>query len=95
MLQMKQLYYNNKAVEGDYNAKIKLHLVNLDIKKGFSKEAEDTILHINTQEIEESESMNIYHHQLHKKKMSRTAILKLETPDRPIYGHKKCSEFIA
>ena len=85
---MKQVYYNYKAVEGDYNAKIKLHLVNLDIKKWFSKEAEEAILHINSQELEESESMNLYHHELHKKKMSKSEILKLETPNRPIYGHK-------
>ena len=57
MLIMKQLYFNKKTLSEDENAKIKLCLINLDIKKWFTTEARAAILHINTQEIEESENM--------------------------------------
>ena len=65
---MKQTYFHNKILEGNPEAKIKLNLINLDIKQWFMKEAESTILLINAQEIEENETMNLYHHDIHKKK---------------------------
>ena len=64
---MKQIYFHNKTLEGNTEAKIKLNITNLDIKQWFIKEAESTILLINTQEIEENETMNLYHHDIHKK----------------------------
>ena len=35
-----------------------------------------------------------YHHENHKKKIRKSAILKLQTPDGVIEGHKLCSEFL-
>ena len=61
---MKQLYFNKLALTGNVKAKIQLCLINLNIKKWFSTEAKSTILLINTQEIEESENMNLYHHKI-------------------------------
>ena len=91
---MKQFYLNKQALKGNNDAKIQLSLVNLEINEWFSTEAESVLLHIYAQEIEESESMNLYHHKIHRKKNSRSVTLALDSPNGPITRHKKCSDFI-
>ena len=46
------------------------------------------------QEIDNSEDVNLYHHEIHKKKITRSAILELESENGTIKGLKKCSEYI-
>ena len=38
--------------------------------------------------------MNIYHHDIHKKKVTRSAITSLESPNRTLNGHKNFADFI-
>ena len=45
-------------------------------------------------EIESSESVRIYHHELHKKHLKRTSILKLDTGDKILEGHAECANFL-
>lgn len=90
MLYMKQLYFNEKASKGDASAVLKLRLTNLEIKQWFISEPESAMMLINTKEIKNSESMNMYHHELHKKKTTRSAILTLDTSQGQIKGHKNC-----
>ena len=94
MLYLKQKYFLNKIDEGNNEFRTNLNLINLEIKQWFIKEAETSILLINAQEIEENETLNLYHHDLHKKKVYRAAITSLDTPEGPINGYKKCSDFI-
>ena len=93
MLLMKQIYFNKQALAGIEHAKIKLSLINLDIKQWFISEAESAILLINAQEIEESENMNLYNHEIHMKKITRSAILSLDYPQGLLTGHKKYSNY--
>ena len=46
-------------------------------------------------EIVESETTNLYHHEIHKKKVSKSAILELQTEEGVMTGHKECSNFIS
>lgn len=94
MLYLKQKYYLNKIEEGNPDYRTNINLINMEIKQWFIEEAETAIFLINAQEIEENETLNLYHHDLHKKKIQRAAITTLSTPDGIINGHKKCSEFI-
>merc|ERR1712240_411073 len=71
-----------------------LKLVNSEIKEWFEEEAKATILLVNAREVEENETLNLYQHDLHKKKIKRAAISSLTTPEGLIYGHKKCADFI-
>ena len=71
MLYLKQKYFLNKIQEGSVKEKVNLNLINLEIKQWFIKEAEATILLINAQEIEENETLNLYHHDIHKKKITK------------------------
>ena len=38
--------------------------------------------------------VNLYHQELHKKKVTKLAILELETENGALLGHKDCSEHI-
>ena len=67
MLYLKQKYFLNKFHEGNFEDLANLNLINLEIKQWFIKEAETSILLINAQEIEENETLNLYHHDIRKK----------------------------
>ena len=94
MLYLKQKYFLNKIDEDNNEFHTSLNLINLEIKQWFVREAETSIILINAQEIEENETLNLYHHDLNKKKVHRAAITSLDTPEGPINSHKKCSDFI-
>ena len=94
MLYLKQKYFLNKIEEGNPEYRTNINLINMEIKQWFIEEAETAILLINAKEIEENETINLYQHDLHKKKIQRAAITTLSTPEGTINGHKKCSEFI-
>ena len=46
------------------------------------------------QEVNETEDIDLYHHELHKKKVTKSAILELETEKGILLGHKEHSEYI-
>ena len=41
-----------------------------------------------------NEKVRIYHHDLHKKHVKRSSILKLQTEEGIIEGHAKCAAFL-
>ena len=45
-------------------------------------------------EFQTNEKVTIYHHEVHKKMIRKSAILKLETPIGIIEGHNKCAEYL-
>ena len=48
-----------------------------------------------TNEIDKSESINIYHHQIQKKRIKQSSIIKLDTPDQGmLLGHQACSQYL-
>ena len=94
MLYMMQTYFLKKIQEGNLEAKTQLNLVNLEIKQWFINEAESTILLISAQEIEENEMRNLYHYDIHKKRITKSAILSLESLQGPLNSHKECAKFI-
>ena len=88
MLYMKQIYYHKLAQIGDANANMQLKLTIIEINEWFNEEAESIFLHINLQEIGESEEINLYHHEIHKKKITKSAILELESEKGLLTGIK-------
>ena len=88
MLYLKQKYFQNKIEEGKKEHLADLKLINFEIKEWFIEEAKATILLINAREVEENETLNLYQHDLHKKKIKRAAISTLATPNGLINGHK-------
>lgn len=94
MLFLFQIYFFKQAKKGDDNAKDKLKLTNMDINEWFNEEAKSVLLQINMQEINEFEEVNLHHHELHKKKVTKLVILELETERGVLFGHKECSDYI-
>lgn len=60
----------------------------------FEKEASLIQTQTNRYEFTESESTNLYHHALHKKRVVNSAILELDTDQGPKKGHDQCTKFI-
>ena len=46
------------------------------------------------QEIRESEKIRIYHHEIHKKNIKQSSILKLQTEDELLEGHSACANYM-
>ena len=40
------------------------------------------------------ENVRVYHHDLHRKKIKKTSIIKLETAEGLLEGHAKCAEYL-
>ena len=45
-------------------------------------------------EFQQSEKVTIYHHEIHKRQIKKSAILKLQSPNGVLEGHKLCSEYL-
>ena len=45
-------------------------------------------------DVQQSEKVRIFHHEQHQKHLKRSAILKLETEQGLIEGHKDCSAYL-
>ena len=71
-----------------------LHFVQAEIVKWHNKECDKVKLQSRCEEINSAENVRIYHHELHKKHMKRTSILKLETDDKTYNGHDECSQYL-
>ena len=57
-------------------------------------EAEKVKLQARGDELNEAENVRIYHHELHKTHIKKSQILRLETDQNILVGHKQCSEYL-
>ena len=64
------------------------------IQDWYQCENEKIQLQSKINEFHENEKTSLYHHELHKKIIKRTAILQLKTDQGIIEGHKMCSKFL-
>ena len=93
-LYVKQAYFCRKMREGNAEANLKYKTVNMEIINWFEHEAKQLQLQINLKDITESENTNLYHHSIHKKKVTNSAILELETEGGLLVGHNDCARYI-
>ena len=66
----------------------------LRIRDWFSKEVERVKHQSRVNDVQNSEKVQIYHHEIHKKHLKRSVILKLKTDKGNVEGHAACSEFL-
>ena len=57
-------------------------------------ESAKVILQSKSDDVSKSEKVRIYHHDLHKKSMKRSAILKLQTEHGLLEGHDECANYL-
>ena len=91
LLALRQTYLVEKVRGGDMSAIAELTKVNLQISKWYDDESKRVILLSRANDINSSEKVRIYHHALHRKFISRSTILKLETTSGVVNGHEKCA----
>jgi hypothetical protein len=94
LLLLRQRYLKIKMKPGEHHHLKELKLVHLLIEKWYTKESEKVQHQSKIKEFQSSERSSIYHHELHKKGIKRTSILKLQTNDGIIEGHYGCASFL-
>mgnify|MGYP001244285468 CR=1 FL=1 len=75
---LRQMYLVKKLQQGQRNKLGELKTVNLLIEKWYLKESEKVQHQSCIREFQESEKSSIYHHELHKKIIRKSSILKLQ-----------------
>ena len=94
LLILRQLYLTRKLRLGESGHLAELKTVHLLIEQWYSKESEKVQHQSRVKEFQESEQTSIYHHELHKKMLKRTAILQLQTEAGMLHGHTACAEYL-
>ena len=64
------------------------------IQAWYQKEGEKINLQSKTDEIELSETVRLYHHDIHKKNVKRSSILQRDTYQGMLQGHESCSKYL-
>ena len=67
---------------------------NSNIELWYSKESSKVKFQSLADEHQTEEKVRIYHHELHRKKIRKSSILKLETASGTLVGHKACAEYL-
>ena len=93
-LLLRQAYLVRKVQSGQQHRLGELFSVQHQIEAWYKQDCQKIKLQARAEELNKAEPVRIYHHELHKKKIKRTSILKLETESGIIQGHKKCTSFL-
>ena len=94
LLLIRQAYLVRKLQNGNIDRLGELKLVQLEIQNWYEKDSEKIKLQGKVDEIDHSEKVRIYHHELHQKKIKRSAILKLQTDEGLLEGHHACAAYL-
>ena len=92
LLLISQAYLVRKIQRGNFEKLSELKYVQLEIQNWYIKESEKIKLQGKVDEIDEAENVRIYHHEIHQKKIKKSAILKLQIDENTfIEGHPACA----
>ena len=94
LLRLRQGYLNRKIVMGETWRLGELKAIHASIEDWYSKESSKIKYQSQADEHQSEEKVRIYHHDLHRKKIKKSSILKLETPSGILLGHKACAEYL-
>ena len=94
MLLLRQAYLARKLQAGDLSQFTELRCVQVQIKSWYEKESEKILLQSRSDEVSMNEKVRIYHHDLHRKHLKRSSILKLQTEAGLLEGHEQCSSYL-
>ena len=94
LLLVRQAYLNKKVKAGHLGFLVQLHNIHSQIIGWYEKQCEKIKTHSRKNEFQQSEKVTIYHHELHKKLVRKSSILKLQTPTGIIEGHDACAQYL-
>ena len=92
LLLIRQAYLIRKVQQGIRQKLAELKLVQSQIQRWYSSESEKVKLQSKIEEVNETENVRIYHHEIHQKRIKKSAILKLQVDENTVIdGHKACA----
>ena len=96
MLLIQQAYLVNQIKHSNpsFETLTQLYSVQSKIRKWYSDLSQKIQTQSRKDEFQQSEQTRIYHHELHRKTIKKSAILKLETEKGIIEGHTECAAFL-
>ena len=94
LLVLRQKYLTRNLQLGRNEQLSELKLVHLLIEKWYTRESEKVQHQSRVKEFQTNEKSTIYHHELHKKKIKKSSILKLQTKDGILEGHDACASYL-
>ena len=93
LLMLRQSFLTKKLHSG-VNVFEPLRIVHLKIENWFQKEVDKVKYQARVDDIQDSEKVRIYHHELHQKHIKKSSILKLKHENQIISGHGECMNFL-
>ena len=94
LLLVRQAYLVAKIQRGILWKLSELKEVHLLIEQWYDQECSKIALQSRSDDIQISEKIRIYHHEIHQKLIKKSAILKLDTENGLIEGHEACASFL-
>ena len=94
LLRLRQKYLNRKMSGGELGRLSELKMVHMQIEDWYNQESMKLKYQSQVEEHQTSENVRVYHHDLHRKRIKKTSILKLETAEGILEGHDKCAEYL-
>ena len=94
LLRLRQGYLNRKLMVGEMWRLSELKSVNTSIDNWYSIESSKIKFQTKASEYQQEEKVRVYHHELHRKSIKSSSILKLETADGILQGHQACANFL-
>ena len=94
LLLLRQSYLSRKLQQGNHGYLAQLLLVQSEINKWYENECEKVKIQSRIEDVDSPESVRIYHHELHARKIKKSSILKLQVGSQVIEGHEKVSAFL-
>ena len=98
LLLLRQAYLVRKIQQSqnqDWGQRLaELSTIQQKIQSWYKKVAEKIQHQARVDEFQLGETTRIYHHEIHKKHIKKSSILKLETDSGVLEGHKACAEYL-
>ena len=94
LLMLRQLFLTRKLQNGQVHRLGELQAVHLLIEEWYRMECKKVQHQARVEEFQSSEKSSIYHHELHKRTIKKTSILKLQTELGMIEGHADCAAYL-
>ena len=94
LLTMRQSHLTRKIQAGEINWLPALKEVQLRIEDWFQAELEKVKYQSRVDDVQYSEKIRIYHHEIHQKNNKKSSILRLDTESGLLLGHRACSDYL-
>ena len=94
MLLLRKAYLAKQLQNGRTDRLGELRSVQMLIEQWYDTVSKKVLLKSRSDDVSQSEKVRIYHHDLHKKNIKRSYILKLQTENGLLEGHASCASYL-